>query len=299
MKGLFTLFLLLGAYAMWIWPRSADIALGHENFAVTADGANIAFYKSGPPSGSTVLLLSSLGRSVSDFNHLIASLNTAGYYTIAVDVRGVGNSTFAPEQEHMTLFDLVHDIELTLHQAVVEKDKSIAVIGHAFGNRLARAFATMNADRVNSIVLIAAGGAQKLKAEQRQVKALRNSFNWTLFPPKRVTEIKYAFFADNNQVPSSWKRGWYSKSAKLQVAAVKATPLSSWRSGGGVAPILVIQASMDRIAPAELTSTKLLADYPERVTVVTINQAGHALLPEQPKALEHSIIHFLNLNRKM
>ena len=290
--------LLLGAglYGLWIFPKPADTPLGQQAVVITRDGAKIAYYQSGPD-GPNVVLLASLGRSVSDFNRLVPKLNQAGFHTIAVDFRGVGASRLAPGQKKLTLFDLAGDIKTALKDSGAAETEPIFIIGHAFGNRVARAYATQNADRVKAIVLLAAGGSQKLRPGQRVPRAMRHSFEWTMFPPRRVAEIKYAFFADDNAVPGSWKRGWYKQAAELQIAAVRATPVAKWRAAGGRAPILVLQAAQDRIAPAELTSARLKADFPKRVTVVPIANAGHALLPEQPAIIAREVRRFLLAHR--
>jgi pimeloyl-ACP methyl ester carboxylesterase len=277
----------------WIAPKPAHKAIGQLSLVTRADGAKISYYQSGPKTGQRVLLLASLGRSVSDYNALVTALNDAGYRTLAVDVRGVGRSKLAPDQKPLDLFGLAQDISSAVKDS--GSQGKIVVIGHAFGNRLARTYATQYPHTTKSLVLIAAGGSQKLDPEQRITQALINSFNWKLLPPKRGAEIKYAFFADENTVPSTWKRGWYKPAAELQIGAVRSTPLEQWRAGGGQVPILVLQAAQDRIAPAALTSQKLKTDFPKRVHVVTIEGAGHALLPEQPKIIAEEIINFINL----
>ena len=276
----------------WIAPKPAYKAIGQLSLVTRADGAKISYYQSGPQDGQRVLLLASLGRSVSDYNALVVALNHAGYHTLAVDVRGVGRSKLAPDQKPLDLFGLAQDISSAVKDS--GSQGKVVVIGHAFGNRLARTYATQYPHNTKGIILIAAGGAQPLNPEQRITQALTNSFNWKLLPPKRNAEIKYAFFADENTVPSSWKRGWYTSAAEIQIGAVRSTPLTQWRAGGGHAPILVLQAAQDRIAPAALTSQKLKADFPQRVYVVTIEGAGHALLPEQPKIIAEKIIRFMN-----
>ena len=46
--------------------------------------------------------------------------------------------------------------------------------------------------------------------------------------------------------------------------------------------MLVIAARQDRIAPPKDTIDLLELEFPKTVTGVRIDQAGHALLPEQP-----------------
>lgn len=291
-KILMTVVVAAGIYLLWIIPKPADTPLGKKAVVQLEDGARIAYYHSGAR-GQTIVLLASLGRSVSDFNLLAPALNEAGFQTIAVDLRGVGASRFAPRQSKLTLFDYANDIEAALADDGASDNEPLIVIGHAFGNRVARAFATQNTDRVQAIVLIASGGSQKLEPGQRVSTALGNCFNWKMFPPKRVGEIRYAFFSGDNKIPASWKRGWRRPAARLQINATRTTPVAQWRDGGGVAPMLILQGKHDRIAPAALTSAKLKNDFPNRVQIITIDNAGHAILPEQPKTVADEILKFL------
>ncbi len=279
------------SYGFWVRPQPSLTPIGAQSFVERPDGARIGYYSSG--TGPRVLLLASLGRSVADFNPLVGALNTAGYRTIAVESRLVGVSTQRSDGKQTDLFTLADDAVTAMIADGATGDDLAFAIGHAFGNRVARAVATRYPDNVGGLVLIAAGGAQKLQSGQRVVEALQNCFKWFLPPPKRLAEIKYAFFADPNPVPPSWVNGWYAPAAALQVAAVQYTPLADWEAAGDRAPMLVLQGAQDRIAPAKTTSDLLKASYPNRVHVVSIGPAGHALLPEQPDQIAASIIEFL------
>jgi pimeloyl-ACP methyl ester carboxylesterase len=277
--------------SLWVLPKPARQAVGEQFSVQRPDGARISYSVSGQ-NGPYVLLLASLGRSVSDFNELVLALNTAGYRTVAVDFRGVGKSSIGDLSEPFTLFDLADDAKAALGDAGVQPSDPVFVIGHAFGNRVARAYSTRNTSTVRGIVLIAAGGSQQI--EPRVAQAMLNGFKWWIAPAHRKSEIRYAFFADGNTLPSYWVNGWYKDAAQLQIRAVQATPVSQWRDGGAKAPILVLQAMQDRIAPIEFTSAPLKEDLGDIVEVKTIENAGHALLPEQPIQIRNEILVFLN-----
>lgn len=270
-----------------------DYPLGTEIFAQRGDKGRIAVYDRGPKDGETVVLLASLGRSVADFNALVEALNENNYRTIAVEMRGIGRSSPAIDAG-LTLYDLGEDISAALDLAGLEKSQPINLIGHAFGNRLARAFASKNPQRVNKIVLLAAGGAQKLDDMPKAQQALIDSFNKELSVRDHKEAVRYAFFADHNPIPLSWLSGWHGAAAQMQARAVRNTPEVEWREGGGIAPILVVQPEDDRIAPAHLSSDFLKRQMPSRVSVVTIENAGHALLPEQPNLVTREVITFLS-----
>lgn len=282
--------LLAGVYILVHAPKPADTPVGSLGFAQSPHGQTVAFYSTGM--GRRVILLASLGRSGSDFNQLAVSLEAAGYRSIIIEPPGVGES-----DRHMlvqpTLYDLALDIEEVVLADGGAADEEIIVIGHAFGNRLARAYAHVFPERVSHIVLIAAGGGQDLQKMPEVLEALLGSFKWWLPETIRMEYIRHAFFADGSIIPDSWKRGWYSATAKVQSAAVRNTPYAEWKGAGGRAPILVLQGSADTVAPAELTSAPLLEQYPDRLTIEVIAPAGHAILPERPEQVARSILSFL------
>lgn len=281
------------AYLVWVWPRDARPAIGDTGHAVSRDGSEVTYYARGPAGGPVLVLLASLGRSVSDFNELVEGLNEAGYRTIAVQSRGIGAHPVS-YREPYTLYSLGEDIDAALHAAGIADSQPVSVIGHAFGNRAARAFASRTAHPIAHLVLLAAGGAQDLDAMPKARDALRRSFAWWLPPATRKAAVRYAFFADKSAIPDYWIDGWYMRAARGQSAAVKATAERSWREGDGKSPILIVQARDDRVAPADKAAALLKAEMPSRVTVVYLPDAGHALLPEHPSAIRDAVAGFLS-----
>jgi len=87
---------------------------------------------------------------------------------------------------------------------------------------------------------------------------------------RRKKDISYAFFAEGNEVPPHWLRGWNAKIATTQ-GKIKHElyPQMNWQGAGGV-PMLVVQPANDVIAPKEDTADVLLTRYPDQVEVVVI-----------------------------
>ena len=125
----------------------------------------ISFYHASPPEAVTpheqaVVLIPSLARPASDFNELASALNAAGYETYLLEPRGMRDDS-GVVLEDITLFDLADDLaalyaHLQTNQMLA--DTQIILIGHAFGNRVARSFATKYSDKTDSVILLAAGG---------------------------------------------------------------------------------------------------------------------------------------------
>ncbi|HAJ46649.1 MAG TPA: hypothetical protein DCL54_08725 [Alphaproteobacteria bacterium] len=98
--------------------------------------------------GPLIVMIPSLGRLAEDFNDLSARLIAEGFRTARVQPRGIGDST--GPMDGQTVFSLADDTA-----AVIEGlgGKAI-IIGHAFGQRQARA----RPELVIAVVAIAAGG---------------------------------------------------------------------------------------------------------------------------------------------
>ncbi|THD59906.1 alpha/beta hydrolase [Phenylobacterium sp.] len=270
--------LLMGALAM---APAAARAQAVRSFSRTdAKGRAVTIAAIVRGKGPLVVLVPSLGRGASDFDDLATRISAAGFQTAAVDPRGAGLSR--GPSDGVTMFDLADDFGMV---AKGLSDKPAVFIGHAHGNRIVRALASKHPEQVSRLILLAAGG--QVKPEPEVQVALQNVFVQTLSPEQHLAAVKMAFFAPGND-PSVWRGGWYPDVAAEQTAAGAATPNGAWLDGGQ-APILIVQGANDRVAPPA-NAEALKSAHPDRVTVVTIPNAGHAMLPEQPKLIADIVI---------
>ena len=234
--------------------------------------------------GPLVILIPSLGRGGADFDDLARSLARAGFTTAAVDPRGIGGST--GPMTGQTLADYGDDVDAVAR--ALSPNKPAILVGHAFGNRVARATAAGHPEVVRRLILLAAGG--QVAPAPDIAKALADVFDDSLSPAQHLAAVQKGFFAPGND-PDVWRGGWYPAVARAQRAALAATGPDSWR-GAGSAPILIIQAADDLIAPPA-NADALRAAYPDRVTVAPLPHAGHAMLPEQPEAIAAILVRYL------
>jgi pimeloyl-ACP methyl ester carboxylesterase len=275
-NGLFSVALIAVAVANMAAGASTE-----DRLISTSSGGHVEFLVEG--TGPAILMIPSLGRGASDFDDLSRRLVAAGFTALRPEPRGIGKST--GPMSNITLHDLAADAA-----AVIEAigGKPVIVIGHAFGQRVGRTLASDRPELVKAMIMIAAGGKAPMRPGARQ--ALLGSFRFDQSEEKRMDDVKVAFFASGND-PNAWRDGWHPDVAKVQVAAAEATPVEEWWNAGSSIPLLVIQGLQDTVAPPE-NGLMMKAEMGDRVVLIDIDGAGHAMLPEQPEKIAEAIVVF-------
>lgn len=234
--------------------------------------------------GPAVVLYPSLGRAGSDFDDLAASLAEAGFRALSITPPGfVTPPVASPGWTDLyaianELWDIVDALRL----------ENPVVIGHAFGNRVARTFSTIRPQEVSSLVLLACGDS--VPPDETVHETFLRIFDSTRSESERAVDVKTVFFAPGNEI-GSWGFGWNEHLALHQSAAVGATDKSTFYLGGS-APGLIIQGLDDVIAPPA-NSQNLAARRP-KTSLINLENCGHAMLPEQPDRIRDEIVNFLS-----
>jgi pimeloyl-ACP methyl ester carboxylesterase len=228
--------------------------------------------------GPAVVLLPSLARDSDDYDAVAEGLAAAGFLVLRPKPRGIGRSV--GPMTNITLHDLARDIA-----TVVETlgGGRAVIIGHAFGNWVARMTAADHPKLVRGVAIAAA--AAKHYAPELS-KAVTNAGNPALSRQERLAALRFAFFAAGND-PTEWLNGWHPEIRDSQRAAVAAVRQDEWWSGGA-APLLDLQAAEDPFKP-EAARNEMKDEFGDRVTVMVIPHASHALIPEQPKAVVEAL----------
>ncbi|WBL82225.1 alpha/beta hydrolase [Bradyrhizobium xenonodulans] len=256
-------------------------AHAEERVISTKSGGQVDFQIDG--NGPVILMIASLGRGASDFDDLSNRLVASGFTAVRPQPRGIGKST--GPTNGVTLHDLAADVA-----AVIESlgAKPVIAIGHAFGQRVGRTLASDRPDLVRAMIMVAAGGKAPLKPGAQE--ALAGSFRLDQPIEKRMQDVKFAFFAPGNDA-NVWREGWYPDVSKVQMSALRATPVEGWWNAGSTTPLLVIQGLQDAVAPPA-NGHMMKDEMGDRVELVDIDGAGHAMLPEQPEAIASAIVNF-------
>src|ERR1700756_4244079 len=234
--------------------------------------------------GAPVVLLANAGCSTGYFDHLARALGTGGFQTILINMRGVGGS--CGSLDGATLHDLAGDVAGVIKAIGCGP---VHLIGHAFGNRIARCLAVDQPSLVRSVTLLAAGGligpstplgTAFLKATGGQkngsdcVTVLGARWLSPASDPKILAHVE------------CWPAVFIA-----HLATSRNVPLEYWWSAG-TAPLLVIQGLDDEAAPPG-NGHALREQLGERVRVVDLPHAGHFLLLEQPEAVARAVCEFL------
>ena len=250
-------------------------------YRVAAGGASIEVIAEGR--GRLVVILPSRGRGAEDYDEVARGIAKAGYRVLRPQPRGIGMST--GPMEGLTLHDLARDISAVIaHEAIEHAGGTAVVVGHAFGNWVARMTAADHPKLVRGVAILAAAAKSYPSA---LAEAVTKCADPSLPDAERLKYLQFAFFAPGHDA-SAWLEGFYPEVNASQRAAGLATPQEEWWSAGGV-PLLDLQAARDRFRPRE-TENALRGELGARVTVVTIPDAGHALVPEQPAAVVAALL---------
>ena len=237
--------------------------------------------------GEAVILAAGFGRSVSDFNELVGALNDAGFQTVGVQLRDVGG-TRSPAWPRPTLRDFADDIGAVV-QAIQPPGRRAHVLGRAFGARVVRMFAQAFPDLIGASVLMAVGGP--VEPERRVLRRYAVKTSGFVSRATRRRVMQETLFGTGNRMPDYLDYRPTLRATLRQGAAVRRTPRQEWWAAGE-GPLLVIHGTQDRITPVE-NAIALKQDFPDRVRLLTLPDAGHALLTEEPAVIEQAIVSFL------
>jgi pimeloyl-ACP methyl ester carboxylesterase len=235
--------------------------------------------------GALLVLLPSSSRDSEDFDDVASMFAASGLRVLRPQPRGMGASV--GWMENLTLHDFAADVAAVIE---AEAGEPAVVLGHAFGQWVARTLAADRPDLVRGVVL-AAAAAKTAPPELRE--ELARCADTGLPDAARLAALRVAFFAPGHD-PSSWLSGWHKAAGAVQRAASAATPQAEWWTAGS-APVLDLQAAQDPWRPRE-TVNQMRDDLgAQRVTVVVIEDASHALIPEQPERLVASVLDWIRL----
>lgn len=228
--------------------------------------------------GPLIVILPSRSRDSEDFNDVAASLAEIGFRVLRPQPRGALLSS--GPMAGIRMQDLARDVA-----HVIEREQAgpAVIVGHAFGSWVARMLATNHPRLVRGVVLLAAA-SKDYPPELHAVVAAAG--NRRLPDAERLAALRRGFFTRAGD-PAPWLAGWSDGASAVQAVAVAATHKDEYWSAG-TAPLLDIIAADDPFRP-RATWQEAVELFGPRATVHVIENASHALIPEQPQAVIDAI----------
>ncbi len=250
---------------------------------ITAAAAKLRVRTAGE--GPVLVLLPGMGRAATDLDPFAALLVAAGYRVVQPDPRGIGSTG---PLEGLTLHDLAGDIA-----AVVEAvgGAPVVVIGHAFGNRVARCVAADRPDLVRAVVLLSSSG--KVQPSPEIAEAIKVAQDASQSREARAAAARKAWFGPGRDI-TIWLDGWVDPVRKAQTAAATATDVADWWTAGR-AKVLIVQGLAD-VSALPANGRLLKEEIGDRATLVELEGIGHAVPIEDPAAVAKVVLDWLRVH---
>ena len=259
---------------------------GRQSETVRENGVEIETYTNGE--GPAFVILPSYGRDGGeDYDDITARLSATGWKVLRPQPRGVAASQ--GPMTSLTLHDLANDVAACIEAL---GNSSAVILGHAFGNVLGRVVTTDHPSLVTAVILAAAEGST-VPEEIGRTPFIAGD----LSAPEadRLAALRQAFFAPGHDA-SIWLSGWYPETLKAQHGAAKASGVKeSWACGS--VPLLQLIAEHDPFIPRPYWN-EMHEQFGGRVTVSVIEDASHALFPEQPDAVAKAVLNWSERYRR-
>ncbi len=237
--------------------------------------------------GPAVVILPSYGRDGGeDYDDITGRLVQAGWKVLRPQPRGIAGSK--GPMSGVTLHDLADDVAAVIREL---GGGSAVLLGQAFGQVLSRMVATDHPDLVEAVVL-AAPQASKVPPDIAKTPLLAGDL--TRPDAERMAALRKAFFAPGHDA-RPWLAGWYPETLKMQHAAASAVAVSAYWACGR-APMLELFGALDPFKPKAFWQ-ELSDQFGDRVTSVRIEDASHALFPEQPDRVAEALLPWLSRYR--
>lgn len=244
----------------------------------TNQGATIRVLVQGH--GPTITILPSLSRdSGVDFDNVTLALVDAGYLVLRPQPRGALGSTGA--MTNVTQSDLSNDIIDVID--TLGGGCSI-FLGHASGSRSAQRIAAMYPDKIPGIVL-AARSSDNIPESIGSLASI--AANTSLPDSERLQALETGFFAPGHNASIWLEEGYWPSPQTAMGASSESADLANSTQ------LLEIIAKEDPFRPASSYNETIATYGAQRVQQAFIDDASHALFPEQPEAVAEAVLAWL------
>jgi esterase len=275
-----------------------EIVLPADRYLET-NGLRIHYLDWGMAERPPVLFLH--GRSLTAHTWDLVSLALRPRYRcLALDLRGHGDSSWSPEADY-TLDAHCADLEGVVEQLGLER---FILVGMSLGGAISLTYAGRHADRLAALVLVDVGpdthraGSRRISdfvAGPRELDSVEQFVERAMaFNPRRRPELlRRSLFHNLRQTPSgtwSWKYDHRLPSAMSEEQRARRRE-ALWAAVPKVScPALVVRGSESDLFYDE--DARVLAERLPHGSWVRIEEAGHTVQGDQPKALVEALSRF-------
>ncbi|MBG11497.1 MAG: hypothetical protein CMD92_10120 [Gammaproteobacteria bacterium] len=270
--------------------QNLAIAQDESHYAINIGHAKLMVVEWTPDSESPELILAlpGSGGDFSRYKRIGPLLAEAGYRIVVINQRGIMGST--GQLESLTLHDLADDvISVADHFGA----RRFHMVGWAFGNRTSRMLATDYPERVASVTLIAAGGIVPALTKPGELGSLLGDKSLTFNEKKGLARRTLFSPSTDEKIVEDYVKtlSYWPAARAAQQNANRNTPLEEWVDGGK-GPLLMVMGEDDLTAPIE-NGHLMKAEHGERLRLVIVPNAGHAIGLEKPTETAATIVEFL------
>lgn len=267
----------------------------HEEIARTSRG-DMAYYRFGH--GSPVVLQTGFRATVEEWNGVFLSGLAKQHEVIVFDNRGVGRSI--PDAHQFSVEDMASDLGALIDELRL---KNVTVVGWSMGGAVAAQLAIQSQHLLQRVVLMSAPapGWQGVSVAPDVEATLSGKHGATftdvmavLFPSKAQPFAHQCFRADMFQ-PADYK----SSAISAEVTAGQSVLLSAWSKDVTAAsalrkvslPTLIVTGDEDQVLVKQ--NSESLADMIPHSRILTVHEAGHAMMYQYPRQLAEVVDRFI------
>ena len=265
------------------------------SFVERPDGARIAWSSDGDDDAPAVLLVMGLAYPAAMWFRLIPGLSQR-YRVLRVDNRGAGETGDVPGAPY-TVETMAGDCLAVLDEAGVD---AAHVVGISMGGLMAQEIAVTAPDRVRSLCLMAThAGIAHAVMNPEALAMLGNRGEMTVQEAAEASiPFNYAPATPRERIEEDWAvRFPLACSPAGYMGQVQGTiPWSRHDDLGRItSPTLVLHGELDALVPPE--NGRQLAERIPGAELVTVPDANHVLMTDQPEQVEKVLLDWLDRPR--
>jgi len=242
---------------------------------------NVVF--SGPASGPAVVFLHYWGGSSRTW-HKVTTILSSSLHTIAVDLRGWGDSIGPQREDAYSIQLFADDVHALLTQLGLSK---YFLVGHSMGGKIAQLVASKQPKGLQGLILL----PEEMKAGQLHAYDNAQSIEWTAknilsSSPLTDDDIKLV-------IEDSLKGNKFAISAWPSYAQKE--DISSQIDNNIKVPVLVIGAQLDKVETVEKVKEEVVSRI-DNVKFIVLEKSGHLVPLEASEELAEAVKVFVNRN---